>query len=111
MSNLDLDTLNKLENLRVSLYVSIPAPGGQYDYKTTAAEIPILEEDPEKFYAQAYGLTVEQFRDWHDNGCSILCSATTKAGNRCTNFVRRGFQVSASEYLARNGETCASHGG
>lgn len=111
MSDLNLDTLHALKRLGVGFSIWIPSSGGVGEYHATVEDLLLLEDDAEKLYAKAHGLTVEQFRDWHDQECSIICSATTKAGNRCSNYVKGGYQVSASVYLQRNGEKCSSHGG
>src|SRR5215469_5702994 len=106
MSKLNVETLRELERLEVGFLISMPAPGGERGHYATVEDLLLFEENPEKLYAKAYGLTLEQFRDWCAHECSIVCSATTKAGNRCTNFVKGGYQVEASEYLRRNGEYC-----
>ena len=88
-----------------------PAPGGSRQYDVTGRGLLALEKDPEEFFAIANGMSPEQYREWLANDCSIVCSATTKAGQRCTNYARAGYQVEASEWLKRFGERCANHGG
>jgi hypothetical protein len=109
MSNLNVETLRELNRIGVDFCMSIPGPGGQTAYYPTVEEVLLFEEDSERLYAKAHGLTLDQFREWYGNECSIVCSATTKAGRRCTNFVKGGYQVSGLEYLRRNGECCSSH--
>lgn len=111
MSGIDIKTLHAAAKLGVRFYFELSAPGGVQTYFASPEELLILERDPESFEAQAHGLTVEQYREWSGHECSVVCCATTKAGNRCTNFAKGGFQVSAKEWLARYGENCVNHGG
>jgi hypothetical protein len=111
LSNLDAQTLEALRSMDVHFSVWGPAPGGSRQYDVTLGGLLILEKDPEEFFAVVNGMSLGQYREWLESDCSIVCSATTKAGQRCTNYVRAGCQVEASEWLKRYGQRCANHGG
>jgi hypothetical protein len=111
MSKLDMQTLQSLEKMGVNFSVWVTSENGSEEYHASPQDLLVLESDREKFNALAHGLTLDQYKQWTGSGWSVICSATTKAGARCTNYVRAGCQIPASEWLKRIGEKCASHGG
>lgn len=84
---------------------------GENVYYASPEELALLESNPDAFYAGAHRLTLEEYREWAGNEYSLVCTATTKAGKRCTNFLPGGFQVSRDEWLERFGDPCVNHEG
>ncbi|HSY35010.1 MAG TPA: hypothetical protein VK814_04605 [Acidobacteriaceae bacterium] len=111
MPELDLETLRSLARLGVHFSVPLNSPMTGLDYFATPEELVVLAENREEFEAHAHGLTIEQYREWTGSEWSVRCVAITKAGSRCQNFAKGGFNVPAKEWLTRYGEKCVNHGG
>jgi len=80
-------------------------------YFATHTELEELVQDPAAFYAKVHGVTKAEYLDWMEDRCMAYCSATTRAGKRCRNLVRRGYQVSAKVWLELQNEYCSVHEG
>lgn len=72
-------------------------------------EIEEYIDDPDAFFAKRLGVTKELYRDWIEAHCAVRCSARTRRGKQCLNFVRNGVAVSPQEWQELQGEYCPIH--
>jgi hypothetical protein len=84
--------------------------GGETIYLDDDASIAAFKADPDRFAADYFGLTIEQYREWVTSFGTALCGAKTKLGTDCNNILPRGHQCRADEWKSRHRKSlCAVH--
>lgn len=85
----DLKLLQDLNAKGVALALNVPAIGGVQTQSISPEQALGLLTDAEQVYAEVLGLTRTQYVEWHASQGCVYCRATTRAGDRCRNFVIR----------------------
>lgn len=108
-----LKLLQKLNAKGVALALNVPAIGGVQTHYIAPEQALELLTDAEHVYAEVLGLTRPQYAEWHASQGSVYCRATTRAGDRCRNFVIGGTGLAPARWkaLCETGGYCATHGG
>lgn len=75
-------------------------------------EYSLYVQSPEKYAAKMYELTVSEYREWVEHTGGIQCSAQTKLGKRCRNYMNvTPMHLDAKMWKTLQGGCCGVHGG
>lgn len=96
----DLKLLQDLNAKGVALALNVPAIGGVQTQSISPEQALGLLTDAEQVYAEVLGLTRTQYVEWHASQGCVYCRATTRAGDRCRNFVIRGTGLEPARWKA-----------
>lgn len=105
-----LAILRSLEQKQVGFYIWHDSPGGQRTVYLNAEELAEYSENPVCFLAKYYGVSTDEYLEWHRAEYKVFCSEKTKKGTRCCNTAL-GFHLvdSPKEWVEAQGSYCATH--
>ena len=101
----------KLAQSGVGFYVSHPDHSGAQTVHLEANRLEAYIADPVAFFAKHYGITKEEYLDWHRSEYRVQCAGKTSAGKRCKNTVPDGTSVNPKPWVKMQGGYCTLHGG
>jgi hypothetical protein len=93
----------------VGFYCSHPDHSGQRTIFLSAEQLMKYIADPPAYLAQHYGVTRQQYLDWHQSDYSVKCCAKTSAGKPCKMIVDGGSGVNPEAWVALQGSYCHFH--
>lgn len=108
---MDRKTLQQVADAGIAFGANIRVPGGGRNILLKVDDLEDFVTDEVGFSARFFGVSKEQYLEWLRLDGAVQCSAKTKSGERCRHFVSGGGQMDIKDWLAKNGEYCAVHGG
>ncbi len=107
-----IEVLKAAEAAGCSFYVSVPALGGTRTAALTPEQVTRFGSDKQTVFAQVMGLTVPEYVEWYESQGSVYCSARTRQGRQCRNFIAGGTGLEPEEWksLRGVGGYCSTHG-
>jgi hypothetical protein len=92
--------------------IGVPSLGGSSTAALTPEQAHRLTTDKEGLFAELMGLTVPEYIEWRESQGSVYCSARTKQGKRCRNFIVGATWLEPDEWKAQRAEGgyCSAHG-
>ena len=100
---LDLDTIRRLMEARVSIFV----PTRQGLLALSLEELATWYADPLAYDAKLEGVSVEELLAYEQVHGNLPCPALTSRGQPCRGYV--GHAGTPAEWLRRRGERCYQH--
>lgn len=94
------------------LVVGVPVLGGSSTVPLTPEQAYQLTTDKQALFAELTALTKPEYIEWYESQGSVYCSARTKQGKPCRNFIVGGTLLEPGEWKAQRaaGGYCAAHG-
>jgi len=108
MSKPNLQVLDYLASKGVR-FVIPEGESSHSGYFVGREEVEEFLDDPDEFFAKQHGVTKAEYRDWREAGGAVRCSATTRKGKQCNNFVKTPYNLTAQGWLALQGHYCVIH--
>ena len=93
----------------VSFSCSHPDHSGQRTFHLSPEQLLIYLQDPPAYLARRYGVTRQQYLEWHQSDYSVKCSGKTAKGKPCKNTVENGSFTEPKEWVALQGSYCHVH--
>lgn len=101
--------IKTLSERDVGFYCSHPDYSGQRTVYLTAEQLLDYVKDPVAYLANLYGVTSQEYIEWHQSDYSVRCSAKTSAGKQCKNCVAGGSSVEPKVWVEMQGGYCSIH--
>jgi hypothetical protein len=113
-----MDKTDFIEALRIAqeagcLFVAgVPSLGGSTTQTLTPEKVHLLTTDKQAAFADLMGLTKPEYAEWVASQGSVYCSAWTKLGKPCRNYIVGGTWLQPNEWKALRaaGGYCTAHG-
>jgi len=77
------DLAGRLKKAKISMYISIPAPGGFQPVFIEAEKLEAVLNDRDAFIARHFGVTKDHYLLWIEFIRNPQCMATTRKGRQC----------------------------
>jgi hypothetical protein len=92
--------------------VGVPSLGGSATLGLTPEQAHRLTTDKQALFAELMGLSVPEYIEWLQSQGSVYCSARTKRGKQCRNFIVGATWLEPEKWKAQRAEGgyCAAHG-
>lgn len=93
----------------VGFYCSHPDYGGNRTVHLTPEQLLDYVKDPVAYLAKLYGVSSQEYIEWHQSEYSVRCSAKTTAGKQCKHNVEGGNRVEPKAWVQMQGGYCSIH--
>ncbi|MFM0239673.1 hypothetical protein [Paraburkholderia phytofirmans] len=92
--------------------VGVPSLGGSTTAALTPEQTHRLMTDKQAVFAELMGLSAPEYLEWYESQGSVYCSAHTKQGKQCRNFIVGATWLAPDEWKSQRaaGGYCSAHG-
>ncbi|MFP3506913.1 hypothetical protein [Burkholderia sp. SIMBA_062] len=107
-----ITTLKVAQDAGCQFVVGVPVLGGSSTVQLTPEQAYQLTTDKQALFAELTALTKPEYIEWYESQGSVYCSARTKQGKPCRNFIVGATLLEPGEWKAQRaaGGYCAAHG-
>lgn len=92
-----------------TLVITHPYRAGTRKIEAPASDADLYRDDPAEYMAHYYGVTREQYLEWHASHYEVRCSGHTDAGSACRSMVKGSYGETPASWVASNGTLYCHH--
>lgn len=108
---IDLATVEEMAAKGIEFGGNVRTIYGGKTYWLEPGSVQRFVADPIQYAADENGVTKSVYLEWLESFGCRFCTATTKGGKKCKNLLSHGQQMELTDWVRRDGEYCAIHGG
>jgi hypothetical protein len=104
-----IEQLQFLATLNIGFYATVPHFAGATSVFLTPAQLIEYATNPDLYVAKTWGVSLEDYLAWRDEGFGVRCAALTSKKRRCRNYVTGGSSVEPNRWVEMQGHYCDRH--
>lgn len=102
-------SIEELAQLDVKFLCEHSGPAGKVAVALSKDQVLQYVKDPVGFLAEHYGVSKQDYLEWHRSGYIVRCAGITGKGKRCMAVIAGGSGLEPAQWAAMKGGKCRAH--